>query len=105
MADEESIDGLPVIAFADARSLRSWLEEQATISSGAWVRLARSGSGRASVTFLELLDAGLCFGWSESMRRRDGEETYLQRFTPRRKRGTTSARIANALPVSSRKAS
>ncbi len=46
----------------------------------------------ASITFEEALDEGLCFGWSESMRVRGDEKSYLQRFTPRRTKGTTSKR-------------
>jgi uncharacterized protein YdeI (YjbR/CyaY-like superfamily) len=82
----------PVVAFADARELRAWLEQQPVDTQGVWVRLGKAGSGIRSVTFLELLDAGLCFGWSESTRRPGDATTYLQRFSPRRRRGTASPR-------------
>lgn len=88
MAAEEP----PVVAFADAAVLRSWLEAEPHDSAGVWVRLAKTGSGVPSVTFLELLDAGLCFGWSESTRRPGDASTYLQRFSPRKRRGTASPR-------------
>jgi uncharacterized protein YdeI (YjbR/CyaY-like superfamily) len=61
-------------------------------SDGIWVRISRKNSGIPSVTFEEVLDEGLCFGWSESMRRTGDEQSYLQRFTPRRSKGTTSER-------------
>jgi uncharacterized protein YdeI (YjbR/CyaY-like superfamily) len=57
-----------------------------------WVRIYKKDSGVASVAFEEVLDEGLCFGWSESMRRKGDQRSYLQRFTPRRTWGTTSKR-------------
>lgn len=35
----------PVVAFADAAALRAWLEQQPADSVGAWVRVAKAGSG------------------------------------------------------------
>ena len=85
-------DELPVIAFADETALRGWLEANHGTSPGIWVRIAKRGSGVASVTFEEVLELGLCFGWSESKRIRGDGASYLQRFTPRKTRGTTSER-------------
>jgi uncharacterized protein YdeI (YjbR/CyaY-like superfamily) len=39
-----------------------------------------------------VLDEGLCFGWSESTRRKYDNVSYLQKFTPRNSVGTQSAR-------------
>ncbi|CCH72618.1 conserved hypothetical protein [Nostocoides australiense Ben110] len=85
-------DGLMVQSFATRQELRSWLEREHSRSSGVWVRVAKAGSGIPSVTFHDLLEEGLCFGWSESTRRAGDDTSYLQRFTPRRTRGTTSER-------------
>lgn len=85
-------EGLPIVAFATPGSLRSWLVEHHATSSGVWVRLRRTGSAVPSVTFHDLLRAGLCFGWSESTRHAGDDDSYLQRFTPRRRIGTVSPR-------------
>ncbi len=85
-------DDLPVVEFADAAKLRAWLEINHASSSGVWIRVGRRRSARPSVTFEEVLDEGLCFGWSESKRRSLDLDTYLQRFTPRRRKGTASER-------------
>ncbi len=85
-------DGLPVVAFEDRAGLWDWLARQPGEQRGVWVRLARSGSGIPSVRFHDLLEAGLCFGWSESTRHAGDDRTYLQRFAPRRSRGTASER-------------
>lgn len=89
---EGTHEGLSIASFATREALREWLIESHASSPGVWVRLAKAGSGIRSVTFHDLLEEGLCFGWSESARHRGDAVSYLQKFTPRRGRGTTSAR-------------
>ncbi|GAC1579769.1 MAG: hypothetical protein NVS3B24_13940 [Candidatus Dormibacteria bacterium] len=83
---------LPIVAFSGAGALRKWLERHHSSSAGIWVRVYKSGSTVSSVTFEELLEEGLCFGWSESKRMPGDQQFYLQRFTPRRRVGTASPR-------------
>jgi uncharacterized protein YdeI (YjbR/CyaY-like superfamily) len=83
---------LPTQTFESAAMLRAWLSKHHATSQGLWVKVFKKGSGVASVTFGELLDEGLCFGWSESTRRRGQGDFYLQRFTPRKTVGTQSKR-------------
>jgi uncharacterized protein YdeI (YjbR/CyaY-like superfamily) len=85
-------DDLPIMTFEDVRELRSWLSENHAKSDGIWVHIYSKSSSFRSVTFEELLDEGLCFGWSESKRRKYDQNSYLQRFTPRKKVGTQSKR-------------
>lgn len=83
---------LPILAFANGVALRDWLEQNHASSDGMWVRIYKRGAGVPSVTFEEVLEHGICFGWSESKRRRFDDTSYLQQFTPRRTPGTTSTR-------------
>lgn len=83
---------LPILTFATAADLRQWLEQHHATSPGIWVRIYKKDAGVQSVSFEDVLDEGLCFGWSESKRLRGDELSYLQRFTPRRTKGTTSRR-------------
>jgi uncharacterized protein YdeI (YjbR/CyaY-like superfamily) len=83
---------VPVLSFKSADKLRAWLVKNHRTSDGIWVKLYKKDSGVPSVTFEQVLDEGLCFGWSESSRRKADSQSYLQRFTPRRTRGTTSQR-------------
>lgn len=83
---------LPVLAFAGRAELRAWLEANHDRSAGIFVRIYKVASGVAGVMFEDVLDEGLCFGWSESDRLPGDERSYLQRFTPRRRAGTTSDR-------------
>jgi uncharacterized protein YdeI (YjbR/CyaY-like superfamily) len=83
---------LPVLAFKDVTELRRWLEANHATSAGVLVRIYKRDAGIASVTFEDVLDEGLCFGWSESRRLKGDGASYLQQFTPRKTIGTTSER-------------
>ncbi len=85
-------DDLPVMEFKNGADLREWLTKNHSTSPGIWIRVSHKLSKVESVTFKELLDEGLCFGWSESMRRGYDEVSCLQRFTPRKTKGTATAR-------------
>ena len=92
-------------SFEPADGLWAWLEENHATHPGLWVVLQKSGSSVPSITFHELLEAGIAFGWSESTRRANDETSYLRKFTPRRTKGTASARnsaIADRLQVEGR---
>ena len=85
MADELSIH-----LFADPGAFETWLEENHDSSAGLWLKVAKKGTGKRSVTYPEALELALCFGWIDSQKRGFDEEYFLQRFTPRRPRGRWS---------------
>ncbi len=98
-------DELEVVSFATVGELWSWLGAEHASHPGVWVRLPKAGSDVPSVGFHDLLEAGIAHGWSESTRRAYDSRSYLQRFTPRRSRGTASARnvaIADRLEADGR---
>lgn len=86
------IDHLEVVRFADVNELWSWLDVHHATHPGVWVQLEKVASPRPSITFHDLLEAGIAFGWSESARRTCDQASYLQKFTPRRRPGTSSPR-------------
>jgi uncharacterized protein YdeI (YjbR/CyaY-like superfamily) len=83
-------DDLPVLAFATAAEFEAWMEENHDAADGVWLKVAKKGSGIASVTIPEALDVCLCFGWIDGLRRGLDDEYYLQRYTPRRRRSNWS---------------
>lgn len=82
----------PILEFKTVAELRHWLERNHATSPGILVRIYKRGAESASVRFEDVLDEGLCFGWSESLRLKGDSVSYLQRFTPRKTIGTTSER-------------
>jgi uncharacterized protein YdeI (YjbR/CyaY-like superfamily) len=87
-----NLDELPILSFTSSNELHTWLENHHANSKGIWLRIFKMDSGISSVSFEEMLDAGLCYGWSESLRRSYDDKSYLQRFTPRKTIGTKSKR-------------
>jgi uncharacterized protein YdeI (YjbR/CyaY-like superfamily) len=83
-------DGLPQLTFASAAEWEAWLEANHDSSEGVWLKIAKKGSGIASVTNAQALDVGLCFGWINGRRQALDDDYYLQRYTPRRPRSKWS---------------
>jgi uncharacterized protein YdeI (YjbR/CyaY-like superfamily) len=74
----------PVRFFASAESLRRWLERRHGRASELWIGFYRKDSGKRGITYAEALDAALCFGWIDGVRKKLDEISYVNRFTPRK---------------------
>lgn len=78
--------------FENRKDLRKWLINNHHISDGLLIKIYKKHSTLKSISFHDLLEEGLCFGWSESKRLKGDNDYYLQIFTPRRNKGTNSKR-------------
>ena len=78
------IDDDPVELFESSESWRDWLDKHHEDSSGVWLRIAKKGSGRSTVSHADALDDAICYGWIDGLRRSLDDTFFLQRFTPRR---------------------
>ena len=77
----------------DAVAWRAWLDAHEDTSDGLWLVLAKKGTVEpTSLRYAEALDEALCSGWIDGQKRSRDEATFLQRFTPRRKRSLWSQR-------------
>ena len=68
----------------------AWLEHNHDRADELWVGMYKKGSGRPSITWPEAVDVALRFGWIDGVRRGIDEESYENRFTPRRQGSTWS---------------
>lgn len=78
--------------FASAEELRTWFQENHDKACELWVGYYKKGSGIPSIDWPQSVDAALCFGWIDGIRKRHSENSYKIRFTPRRPRSNWSAR-------------
>jgi uncharacterized protein YdeI (YjbR/CyaY-like superfamily) len=85
-----TLDGLEIKVFDSAEQMDAWLNAHAGHERGIWVKVAKKGSGRTTVTVAEALDVVLCHGWIDGQRRRHDETYFLQKYTPRRPRSEWS---------------
>jgi uncharacterized protein YdeI (YjbR/CyaY-like superfamily) len=79
------------VFFASPGELREWLERHHGDRDELWVGLYKKASGKPSVTWPEVVDEALCFGWIDGVRRSLGPDSYANRLTPRRKGSNWSA--------------
>jgi uncharacterized protein YdeI (YjbR/CyaY-like superfamily) len=80
-----------VIFFATPRQLRAWFEANHETAAELWVGYHRKRTGRPSVSWRDVVDQELCFGWIDSVRYSLGDDRSAQRITPRRKGSIWSA--------------
>jgi len=82
--------GLVVITLRDAAEFEAWLDAHVDLAVGVWLKIAKKGSGVASLTGDEAVDAGLCYGWISGQRKSCDQVYYLQKYVPRRPRSRWS---------------
>jgi uncharacterized protein YdeI (YjbR/CyaY-like superfamily) len=90
MPTNKDLDAADAIAFRDAAEFEAWLAEHVGLEAGVWLKIAKKGSGVASLTDDEAVDIGLCFGWISGQRKAYDEVYYLQKYVPRRPRSRWS---------------
>lgn len=71
--------------FASPAVLRRWLETNHATARELVVGLYKKHSGRPSITWPELVDQVLCFGWIDGIRKTIDADRYTIRVTPRRR--------------------
>jgi uncharacterized protein YdeI (YjbR/CyaY-like superfamily) len=91
-SDPKPSDEKPILTFKTKKAWGSWLEKNHGKSSGVWLRFARKTSEKKSLVREEALDTALCYGWIDGQAKSEGDETWLQKFTPRGKRSIWSKR-------------
>lgn len=77
--------------FKTPSEFRTWLAKNHDRHTELIVGFYKVKSGRKSITYQEALDQALCFGWIDGIVRGIDDVSYMQRFTPRRKRSNWSA--------------
>ena len=82
---------LPTLEFATAQAWEAWLAAQPHDAPGLWLKLAKQGSGKASVSKAEAIEGALVHGWIDGQIDRLDEDWFLTRFTPRGPRSSWSA--------------
>jgi uncharacterized protein YdeI (YjbR/CyaY-like superfamily) len=81
-----------IIAFKDSTLWRRWLDDNHSKIDGVWLRIYKKASNVLTVNYAEALDEALCYGWIDGQKKSYDEESYLQKFTPRRAKSMWSKR-------------
>jgi uncharacterized protein YdeI (YjbR/CyaY-like superfamily) len=84
------VDPKKVREFADANSLHEWLALHHDTENEVWIKIHKVGSGLKSITALQAIDAVLCWGWIDAIRKGFDNSSFLQRYTPRGRKSVWS---------------
>ena len=76
--------------FADFRSFYDWLAENHNSAEEIWIRIFKKASGRQTISSVEAIDAVLCWGWIDAIRKSWDDESFVQRYCPRRSKSAWS---------------
>ncbi len=71
-------------SFRSAAAFEKWLAANHARETELWLKIHKKDSGLPTVTYAEALDASLCWGWIDGIRKSFDDASFLQRFTPRK---------------------
>jgi uncharacterized protein YdeI (YjbR/CyaY-like superfamily) len=78
--------------FRTPAAFRAWLEKNHATAAELEIRLFKVHAAQRGMTYQQALDEALCFGWIDGVLHRLDEDSFSQRFTPRKPRSTWSRR-------------
>jgi uncharacterized protein YdeI (YjbR/CyaY-like superfamily) len=77
------VDPGKVREFADQDGFHTWLAAHHDSVDEVWIRIFKKASGVATITPVEAIDAALCWGWIDAIRKSWDEQSFVQRYVPR----------------------
>jgi uncharacterized protein YdeI (YjbR/CyaY-like superfamily) len=77
-------DPTKIKSFPTEAAFYKWLGANHDKQTELWLRIYKKGSGVPTVTNAQAIDVALCWGWIDGVRKGFDEESFLQRFSPRK---------------------
>jgi uncharacterized protein YdeI (YjbR/CyaY-like superfamily) len=84
------VDPEKVREFADFDSFYAWLAANHDTADEIWIKMHKAGSGLPSINAKQAIDAVLCWGWIDGIRKGFDDRSFLQRYTPRGRKSVWS---------------
>lgn len=76
--------------FVDQSAFADWLSMHHASEEEVWIRMFKKGSGRPTISQTEAIDVALCWGWIDAIRKSWDDQSFVQRFCPRRPKSVWS---------------
>jgi uncharacterized protein YdeI (YjbR/CyaY-like superfamily) len=83
-------DPKKVKSFRSEAAFAAWMKANHARETEIWLKIHKKDSGLPTVTSAQALDVALCWGWIDGIRKGFDEQSFLQRYTPRRARSIWS---------------
>lgn len=76
--------------FVSFDAFYNWLAANHDKADEAWIRIFKKSTGRPTITPVEAIDAVLCWGWIDAIKKSWDDESFVQRYCPRRPKSVWS---------------
>jgi uncharacterized protein YdeI (YjbR/CyaY-like superfamily) len=76
--------------FRTEKAFERWLSANHERESEIWLKIHKKASGLPTITPAQALDAALCWGWIDGLRKSFDERSFLQRYSPRKAKSVWS---------------
>ena len=83
-------DPKKIKSFRSAAAFETWLAANHARETELWLKIHKKDAGLATVTYAEAVDLALCWGWIDGLRKSFDDQSFLQRFTPRKAKSVWS---------------
>lgn len=79
-----------ILIFKTQQDWEKWLSRNFELEEGVLIKMYKKATGIESIDPPQALEIALCYGWIDGIRKGLDEKSYLQKYTPRRKRSIWS---------------
>lgn len=77
-------DPKAIRSFRNQAAFEKWMSVHHDQRTELWLEIHKKDSGLPTVTYAEALEVALCWGWIDGLKKSFDEQSFLQRFTPRK---------------------
>ncbi len=79
-----------ILYVLDRKQWRSWLVKNHNKEKEIWLLYYKKSSGKPRIPYNDAVEEALCYGWIDSIVKRVDDNSFAQRFTPRRPKSQIS---------------
>jgi len=83
-------DPKKIKSFRTEAAFEQWLAAHHAQETELWLRIYKKRSEVPTVTYAQAVDVALCWGWIDGIKKSLDEESFLQRFSPRKSKSIWS---------------
>ncbi|MCP8883134.1 YdeI/OmpD-associated family protein [Devosia sp. XJ19-1] len=76
--------------FVDFDAFYAWLAENHDSADEIWIRIFKKATGKPTISPVDAIQAVLCWGWIDAIKKSWDEESFVQRYCPRRPKSVWS---------------
>lgn len=81
-----------ILSFKTSKEFERWLHKNHEGHNGIQLRFFKKDSGVRTITYDEAVEVALCYGWIDGQANKYDEQSWLQKFTPRKPKSIWSQR-------------